>query len=65
MIKGNKPTEENPAKPKVQPGWSRVVRPPLWRLDCAHLEILAVGQPATSHRLISQFTPRIAAKLQG
>jgi hypothetical protein len=35
-----------------------VVRPP-------SPEKLAAGQPLTSHRPISQFTPRIAAKLQG
>jgi hypothetical protein len=34
------------------------VRPP-------YLENLAAGQPSTSHHPISQFTPRIAAKLQG
>jgi hypothetical protein len=34
-----------------------VVRPPL-------PEILATGQPSTSHRLISRFTPQIAANLR-
>jgi hypothetical protein len=34
------------------------VRPPL-------LEKLAVGQPSTSHRLISRFTPWIVAKFRG
>ena len=34
------------------------VRPP-------YPENLAAGQPSTSHRPISRFTPRIAAKLRG
>jgi hypothetical protein len=57
--------EENPEKPKFPPRRPRVVRPPPMTVRPPIPENLATGQPSTSHRLISQYTPWIVVKLQG